>query len=119
VHVDDVLVIGQHQRFFEAVATPPRADLNRLQREHINHLVRLHRPRTAPAEAWCRAFAVLAEGRDHPDLTLLHDVEAAAKPDEQRSQQDRNGAKAGASGIGTETAGAIVAATAATAASEQ
>ncbi|MCY1529220.1 hypothetical protein D9M68_643540 [compost metagenome] len=90
LHVDDVLVRREHQRFGQDLVARAAAetDLERAQLRHVDHLVALDRIRHAPLEAGLGRALVFAELGHDGDLTFLHDVEAAGQPDADCDQSD-------------------------------
>ena len=82
LQVDDVLVVGQHQRFLEhaRLDVVAIADLERADLREIDDLVRLDRPRHAPAQPGARLLRELAERQHDAALALDDDVEAACEP---------------------------------------
>jgi hypothetical protein len=93
MHLDDVLVAGQHQAFRRHVAAPVRAiaDLGDLLILHRHHDDVADRPRPVHVEAGQRAAGVAAEHEVQRDLVGLHGVERAKRhPQDQKRQRDRH-----------------------------
>ena len=118
--VDDVFVIGQHQRLFQHLVLLAAA-ITYLYGTHpgqVNQFVRLHRVRQAPAQARLGGFLELAELQHQSALGSIDDVKAAGQPDDH--QQGNEQANAATEKLGVElyrrSAAAIVAAVISTAA---
>jgi hypothetical protein len=91
LQVDDVLVVGEHQRLFEHLGAHVVA-VAHLQRAHlgeVDDLLRLDRPRQAPAQAGAGFLREAAEGEHDAALALDHDVEAAREP-HQHDERDEH-----------------------------
>ena len=88
--VDDVLVVGQHQRFLVdlVLRRVAVADLDRLHLREVDELDRLDRERQVPARAGLRGLGVLAEARDDAAAAFVDDVEAAREPDDQHQRDE-------------------------------
>ena len=84
--VDDVLVVGQHQRFLVdlVLRRVAVADLDGPHLREVDELDRLDRERQVPARARLRGLGVLAEARDDAAAAFVDDVEAAREPDDER-----------------------------------
>lgn len=110
--VDDVLVIGQHQRFFEVLRAHVAAvaDLDRAHFVDVDLFVGLERVRHAPVQARTGAVAVFAEGRDDAGLAFAHAEHAAGEPDEADHRHRRADRDAGALHVGPVRAAIIAAA---------
>ncbi len=94
--VDDVLVIGEHQRFLQHLGLDgiAVADLDRAHLGQVDDFVRLDRIRQAPAQARAGEIGLLAESEHHAALLLIDGIKAARQPHDQH--QDGEHAEAAA-----------------------
>ena len=93
--VDDVFVIGQHQRFFQHLVALAAAiaDFERAHAGNIDQLMRLNRVRQTPAQAGLSAFLVAAELQHQAALRGIDDVKTAGEPEQQHDgNQEANSA---------------------------
>ena len=88
-HVDDVFVVGEHQRFLEALRGAAHADFGLAHARDVDNFNVLNGPRHAPVDAGSTVLRVLAEGCDNTDLTFGHDVDARRKPTDDGDAQQR------------------------------
>ena len=79
-HVDDVFIVGKHQRFLKTLRRAAHTDLGLAHTRNVDDFDVLHGPGHAPVNAGCAVLRVLAECRHHTDLTFGNDVDAAGKP---------------------------------------
>ena len=95
LHVDDVLVVGEHQRFRLLVARVSAVShLDGAHLRDVHVLDALHRVRRVPAQSRHRGLEVLAEAQHHAARTFVDDVEAAEQPDGHDEQDDEHHAPA-------------------------
>ena len=80
LHVNDVLIVGKHQRFLKTLRRAAHTDLGLAHTRNVDDFDVLHGPGHAPVNAGCAVLRVLAECRHHTDLTFGNDVDAAGKP---------------------------------------
>jgi hypothetical protein len=87
LNVDNIFIIGQHQRFLTLLVLDAGAitDFNRANLRNIDDLMTLDRIRPAPVEAGWRHMAVFSKGQHHPGLALLHDEKPAGQPQKKRN----------------------------------
>ena len=113
--VDDVLVVGEHQRFVEdgIACRAAIADLDCPHAGEIHQLVVLDRIGHAPAQARLGGLGVAAEAHLDPALAGIDDVEAAGRPDRQAEHHQHADAAAEELEIEAGAAAAIAAALAA------
>src|SRR6185503_15102859 len=96
LQVDDVLVVGEHQRLFEHLGAHvvAVADFERAHLPQVDDLVRLDRPRHAPAQTGSGLLRILAEGEHHAARAFHHDVEPARQPHREHQRDQHAGAAA-------------------------
>jgi hypothetical protein len=82
LQVDDVLVVGQHQRFFQHLALDVVAvtDFNGAHLIDVDHLARLDRPRQMPARSRLGGLGIFAEAQHHAALAGVDNVKPARHP---------------------------------------
>ena len=80
--IDNVLVVRQHQGFFEdfVLLAAAIADLNRSDPRNIDDFVRLNRVGQAPTQAGFRTLLVFTESEHEPTLRGVYDVETTCQP---------------------------------------
>jgi hypothetical protein len=115
--VDDVFVVGQHQRLGALLVAHvvAVADFGRAHLRDVDGFVGLDRCRPAPVEAGAGGVGKAAEGGDHADLTFLHDEGAAGEPDQQGDEADDGSGDAGAAAFAAIRAAGVAAVVAAAA----
>src|SRR5690606_14319093 len=98
LHVDDVFVGGQHERFGQHLVARAATETHfeGTQLRNVDRLGVLDGVRQAPLEAWGLGALVLAELRDDGNLAFLDDVEAAGQPQQHQHQRHHAHPDAGA-----------------------
>ena len=89
--IDDIFIIGQHERFFEHPILV-RAAIAHLDNAHIgqaNDFVCLNRIGQTPTQARLGRLGIAAECQDDASLRSIDDVETARQPDHQHQHNQR------------------------------
>ena len=94
LHVDDVLVVGEHQGFAQTVGAAGKADFGRANARDVDDLHVLNRHREMPAEAGGGRLGIATERGHDAALAFGHDVEARGAPGENRQAHDHGHADA-------------------------
>ncbi len=92
LHVDDVLVVGEHEGFLRLLVlrVAAIAHFHGAHLRHVHELVGLDRIRQVPARAGHRRLEVFAQPQHHAAPAFVHDVEAAREPQGDDEQDDED-----------------------------
>ena len=94
-HVNNVLVVGQHERFFKTLCTASQTDFSLTDGRNVDQSNVLNRIRQVPAETGVGTFGVAAESRHDAVLTFRNNVETGSEPS---GQSDNNGGNSHSAG---------------------